>query len=97
MLGVGAFHIQAVVSDDRESVMLTFVVEHGESKDEASKRTTEVMPVGESLVVDVTGHLDARQHNDNTGERLLVVLAPQIIVNEPEEAANSDMLRALRR
>ncbi len=106
MNGAGTFHIQPVASDDHQSVRLTIALEHGESTGEAREGTTKAVPIGESLVVDITGQLAARQHNEpasmssdkrpdppsssphdakiNSGERLLVVLTPQIIVNEPE-------------
>jgi len=76
---------------------MTIALEPGESTGKTREDTTKVVPIGGSLVVDVTGHLAAPQHNDDSGERLLVVLTPQIIVNEPEEAAHSDVLRAVRR
>ncbi|MBC8876935.1 MAG: hypothetical protein H8E44_46495 [Planctomycetes bacterium] len=97
MNGAGTFHVQPVASDDHQSVRMTIALEHGESTGKTCEDTTKVVPIGESLVVDVTGHLAPRQHNDNSGERLLVVLTPQIIVNEPEEAANSDILSGVRR
>ncbi len=95
--GVSTFCIQPVASDDHQSVTMTVALEPGESTGKTREDTTKVVPIGESLVVDLTGHLDAPQHNDDSGERLLVVLTPQIIVNEPEEAAYSDVLRAVRR
>ena len=84
MNGVGTFHVQPVASGDHQSVRMTIALEHGESTGKTCEDTTKVVPIGESLVVDVTGHLAARQDDDNAGERLLVVLTPQIIVNEPE-------------
>jgi len=95
--GASTFCIQPVASDDHQSLRMTIALEPGESTGKTREDTTKVVPIGGSLVVDVTGHLAAPQHNDDSGERLLVVLTPQIIVNEPEEAAHSDVLRAVRR
>ncbi len=94
---VGAFHFRPVASHDGESVRLSLEVEDLESPGEAREGATKVVPVGESLVVDLTGHLDGQQPGENSGERLLVVLTPQIIVSEPEEAVNCDMYGASRR
>ncbi len=78
MGGVGAFHLQTVVSDDRRSVRLTFAAEPRESGDIVPDGTTKVVPVGESLVVDITDD-DAKA---DSGERLLMILTPEVIVNE---------------